>query len=45
MKPKVKKIVTIGLALSAVGIWVPQLLMGVVQKAPRERLEVANDGG
>ena len=45
MKPKVKKIVTIGLALSAVGIWVPQLLMGVVQKAPRERQEVANDGG
>lgn len=44
MNPKVKKFMTVGLVIAGVGIWVPQLLMGVVQKAPRERLEVSNEG-
>ncbi len=42
MKPKNKKIMTVGLALAAVGIWIPQILMGVVQPARAERPEVGN---
>lgn len=44
MKPKAKKLTTGVLALTAVAIWIPQLLMGVVQKAPDPRPEVGNFG-
>jgi hypothetical protein len=40
MKPKARKLTTGVLALTAVAIWIPQLLMGVVQKAPQPRPEV-----
>jgi len=39
MNPKAKKLTTGVLALTAVAIWVPQILTGVVQKAPTPRPE------
>jgi len=45
MNPKAKKVSTGVLALTAVSIWIPQLLMGVVQTQPTPRPEVDNSGG
>jgi len=42
MKPKTKKAVTLGLALSALGIWVPQILMGVVGTRSTPHPDVSN---
>ncbi len=39
MKPKAKKVTTGLLAVTAVAIWIPQLLVGVVQKEPQPRGE------
>ena len=45
MKPKNKKIMTVGLAVSAIGIWIPQVFVGVVEPRSSERMDVTNGDG